>query len=38
MTEITQQLSSALADRYKIESHVGEGGGGQMALIAFPLA
>ena len=26
MTEITQQLSSALADRYKIESHVGEGG------------
>ncbi len=26
MTEITQQLSAALADRYKIESHVGEGG------------
>ncbi len=26
MTEITQQLSSALADRYKIESNVGEGG------------
>ncbi len=26
MTEITQQLSTALADRYKIESHVGEGG------------
>lgn len=26
MTEITQQLSTALADRYKIECHVGEGG------------
>jgi serine/threonine-protein kinase len=26
MTEITSQLSTALADRYKIESHLGEGG------------
>ena len=26
MTEITGQLSTALADRYKIESHLGEGG------------
>ncbi len=26
MTEITDKLSTALADRYKIESHLGEGG------------
>ncbi len=26
MTEITALLSTALADRYKIESHLGEGG------------
>ncbi len=26
MTEITSRLSTALADRYKIESHLGEGG------------
>ncbi len=26
MTEITARLSSALADRYKIERHLGEGG------------
>ena len=26
MTEITERLSTALADRYKIESHLGEGG------------
>ena len=26
MTEITGRLSTALADRYKIESHLGEGG------------
>ncbi len=26
MTEITQRLSTALADRYKIERHLGEGG------------
>ncbi len=26
MTEITARLSTALADRYKIERHLGEGG------------
>ncbi len=26
MTEITQRLSSALANRYRIERHLGEGG------------
>ncbi len=26
MTEITAKLSTALADRYKIERHFGEGG------------
>ena len=26
MPEITAKLSTALADRYKIESHLGEGG------------
>ncbi len=26
MTEITFRISTALADRYKIESHLGEGG------------
>ena len=26
MTEITSQLSSALADRYRLERHLGEGG------------
>ncbi len=26
MPEITARLSTALADRYKIESHLGEGG------------
>jgi hypothetical protein len=26
MTEITDRLSTALADRYKIERHLGEGG------------
>ena len=26
MSEITQKLSTALADRYKIERHLGEGG------------
>ena len=26
MPEITSRLSTALADRYKIESHLGEGG------------
>ncbi len=26
MPEITQRLSTALADRYKIERHLGEGG------------
>ena len=26
MPEITSQLSTALADRYRIESHLGEGG------------
>ena len=26
MTEITQRLSTAHADRYKIERHLGEGG------------
>ena len=26
MTEITERLSTALADRYKIERHLGEGG------------
>ena len=26
MTEITSKLSTALADRYKIERHLGEGG------------
>jgi len=26
MTEITAKLSTALADRYKIERHLGEGG------------
>ena len=26
MTEITGKLSAALADRYRIESHLGEGG------------
>ena len=26
MTEITSRLSTALADRYRIESHLGEGG------------
>ncbi|HET7039007.1 MAG TPA: serine/threonine-protein kinase, partial [Gemmatimonadales bacterium] len=26
MTEITERLSSALADRYRLERHVGEGG------------
>ncbi len=26
MPEITTRLSTALADRYKIESHLGEGG------------
>lgn len=26
MTEITEQLTTALADRYKIERHFGEGG------------
>ncbi len=26
MTEITSRLSTALADRYKIERHLGEGG------------
>ena len=26
MSEITQRLSTALADRYKIERHLGEGG------------
>ena len=27
MPEITARLSTALADRYKIERHLGEGGG-----------
>ena len=26
MSEITQRLTTALADRYRIESHLGEGG------------
>ncbi len=26
MTEITARLSTAIADRYRIESHLGEGG------------
>jgi len=26
MAEITQELSGALADRYRIEKHIGEGG------------
>ena len=26
MTEITERLSTALADRYRIERHLGEGG------------
>ena len=26
MTEITSKLSTALADRYEIERHLGEGG------------
>ena len=26
MTEVTAKLSTALADRYKIERHLGEGG------------
>ena len=26
MTEITEKLSTALADRYRIERHLGEGG------------
>ncbi len=26
MTEITSRFSTALADRYRIESHLGEGG------------
>ena len=26
MTEVTSRLSTALADRYKIERHLGEGG------------
>ena len=26
MSEITQRLSTAIADRYKIERHLGEGG------------
>ncbi len=26
MSEITQRLSTGLADRYKIERHIGEGG------------
>ena len=26
MTEITSRLTAALADRYKIERHLGEGG------------
>ncbi len=26
MTEITSRLSTALADRYRIERHLGEGG------------
>ncbi len=26
MTEITSRLSTALADRYKLERHLGEGG------------
>ncbi len=34
MTEITAKLSTALADRYKIERHLGEGG---MATVEQPL-
>ncbi len=33
MTEITSRLSTALADRYKIERHLGEGG---MAFSGLP--
>jgi len=32
MTEITSRLSTALADRYKIERHLGEGGMATMYL------
>ncbi len=32
MSEITSRLSAALADRYKIERHLGEGG---MATVYF---
>ena len=32
MTEITARLSTALADRYKLERHLGEGGMAQVYL------
>ena len=32
MPEITSRLSTALADRYKIESHLGEGGTANVCL------
>ncbi len=34
MTEITSRLSTALADRYRIERHLGEGG---MATVSRPM-
>ncbi len=33
MSEITARLSTALADRYKIESHLGDGGMATIAVI-----
>ena len=36
MSEITSKLSTALADRYKIERHLGEGGMATVYLATSP--
>ncbi len=36
MTEITERLSTALADRYRIERHLGEGGMATVYLAQSP--